>query len=693
VDDTSFYTQQDGVNFIITPQATANKRIVLTETHILGASTVNSFRLGYNRVNVYGAAEPCGPPTYHCAAGYVNPLANDPSLGVVAGFDAPAISPGGGVTGDNGGLNDQGYDHETWNSFQGYDDVSLVKGKHSISVGASIEHDQNARDGTLNLSGSFTYSTLQNFLTNGALQSAVIWFLPNETPAGGYEVKNWRVTVFGFYIQDDFRAKKNLTLNLGVRYEPQTAPTEAFGRTGSLTNLSDPAIRLGDPVLYNNSLGNVAPRVGLAWDPFGTGKTSIRSAFGMFDINLMPYEFGDSMQLMAPYGTWIRQNNPPAGLFPTAIIPELLSYSGGVGTFAEYMQLHPGRSYMMQYNLSVEQQITPSLSLMLAYVGSAGVHLEESDYDVNYAAPTADTSAGWLYPIPIGSGIKPNSNPKLFSITENNWLGHSSYNGMLGQVTQRLNHGFQVQGSFTWGKGFGLNNSAPYTGTFRNSLNEFFLFENNRARNDYDIKDNLVVNGSWTAPNPHFDSHTANLALGGWVLQSIVSARTGVPFSVLMNGDPLGTNTGTPVDFPQYNPSASGCTPGGVNPGNPANYINMKCFSVPMATPAIASQCVAFSTVPGSCANLVGNAGRNILTAPGLVDVDFSVIKNHQITERLNAQFRAEFFNLFNRPSFNYPSNNTLFSGANGTAIGNAGQITTTSDYSRQIQFALKLVW
>ena len=177
------------------------------------------------------------------------------------------------------------------------------------------------------------------------------------------------------------------------------------------------------------------------------------------------------------------------------------------------------------------------------------------------------------------------------------------------------------------------------------------------------------------------------------MLQSIVTARTGVPFSVLINGDPLSTNTGTSVDFPQYNPSAPGCTPGGVNPGNPNNYINMSCFSVPMATPAIASQCKAFSSVPGSCANLVGNATRNLLTAPGLVNVDFSVIKNHQITERLNAQFRAETFNLFNRANFNYPSANTLFSGANGTPIGNAGQITTTSNTSRQIQLALKLVW
>ena len=459
VDDTSFFTQPDGINFIITPQATSNKRIVLTETHILGASTVNSFRLGYNRVNVYGAAVPCGAPTYHCAAGYVNPLANDPSLGVIPGLDAPAISPGSGITGNNGGVNDQGYDHEIWNSFQGYDDVSFIKGKHSISIGAGFEHDQNARDGTLNLSGSFGYSTLQNFLTNGPLQSFAIWLLPYETPAGGASVKNWRVTVYGFYFQDSYRVRKNLTLNLGVRYEPQTIPSEANGRTESLTKLSDPTVHLSNPVLLsNNSLANVAPRVGFAWDPFGTGKTSVRSAFGMFDVNLMPYEFGDSMQLMAPYSTWIRQNNPPAGLFPTAIIPEVLAYSGGQGTFAEYMQLRPQRSYMMQYNLSVQQQITPSLSLMLAYVGSAGVHQEQSDYDVNYAAPMAYTSAGWLYPLPIGSGIKPNPNPRIYSITQNDWLGHSSYNGMLAQVTQRLNHGFQVQGYFTWGKGVSNKN-------------------------------------------------------------------------------------------------------------------------------------------------------------------------------------------------------------------------------------------
>ena len=180
------------------------------------------------------------------------------------------------------------------------------------------------------------------------------------------------------------------------------------------------------------------------------------------------------------------------------------------------------------------------------------------------------------------------------------------------------------------------------------------------------------------------------------MVQSIVTARSGMPFSVSISGDALGTKAGTPMDYPQYNPGASGCTAGAVNPGNPNQYLNLSCFSLPMATPAISASCVAFTKAPypGTCANLLGNTTRNAFVGPGMVNADFSLLKNHQVTERLNAQFRAEVFNMFNKPNFNYPSPSPLaLYGATGAPIGGAGKITTTSTPARQIQFAVKLVW
>ena len=342
----------------------------------------------------------------------------------------------------------------------------------------------------------------------------------------------------------------------------------------------------------------------------------------------------------------------------------------------------------------MQRQITPSLTVTLAYVGSHGVHGEYINGDGDYTSPTGLTSAGWLWPTPVVSTTtRINPNPHYDGIVVETWNSTSIFNSMLAQVTQRMSHGFQIQGSFTWARGVDDNDSVTYFGAYDASLSEQFPFVNNRARSDFNVKDNLTVNGSWTAPKPNFSSHAMNVAVGGWVLQSIVTARTGTPFSATISGDPLGLNNGATIDFPNCNPGAAGCTPGGVNPGNVAHYVNLSCFSLPMSTPAISSSCVAFSaTLPGTCKNLLGNSGRNLLTAPGLVNVDFSVIKNHQVTERLNAQFRAEFYNLFNKTNFNYPSSTALYSAA-GASIGGAGALTATSTNSRQIQFGLKMVW
>jgi hypothetical protein len=123
------------------------------------------------------------------------------------------------------------------------------------------------------------------------------------------------------------------------------------------------------------------------------------------------------------------------------------------------------------------------------------------------------------------------------------------------------------------------------------------------------------------------------------------------------------------------------------------NYINLNCFTLPVPTPAIAAQCTAFSAVPGTCQNLIGNGGRNEIVGPGLVNVDFSLVKNNYIKEKFNVQFRAEFFNIFNHSNFSSPiANDTLFD-QTGAPIAGAGLITQTSTTSRQIQFALKFIF
>jgi len=166
-----------------------------------------------------------------------------------------------------------------------------------------------------------------------------------------------------------------------------------------------------------------------------------------------------------------------------------------------------------------------------------------------------------------------------------------------------------------------------------------------------------------------------------------------LPFTPLFGGDPLGVNTD---DFDYPDRSKSGACATAVNPGNPNTYINLSCFSLPVPTPAIAAQCQAFSSTPGTCANLIGNGGRNSLRGPGLVDLDFSVFKNnyiHKISESFNLQFRAEIFNILNHANFLSPTSNNSIYDQNGNPVGGAGLINGTSTTAREIQFGLKAIW
>jgi hypothetical protein len=206
------------------------------------------------------------------------------------------------------------------------------------------------------------------------------------------------------------------------------------------------------------------------------------------------------------------------------------------------------------------------------------------------------------------------------------------------------------------------------------------------------------LNYIWTLPKPRGSGVLSTYLLGGWELGGIFTAETGVPITPLIGGDPLGLNSQDPYDFPTRL-TGPGCG-SLVNPGNPNNYIKLNCFALPVASPSIAAQCTPFgfpaAPIPGTCANLAGNEGRNIVIGPGLVDFDLSLFKNNyirRISETFNVQLRAEFFNIFNHPNFAAPVDNETLFDQKGNPIGGAGSIDQTSTTSRQIQFALKVIW
>jgi hypothetical protein len=217
-----------------------------------------------------------------------------------------------------------------------------------------------------------------------------------------------------------------------------------------------------------------------------------------------------------------------------------------------------------------------------------------------------------------------------------------------------------------------------------------------RGPSDFNIAQTLVIAGTWQLPSPQSLSGPLAWGVKGWELSALFKANTGLPFTPTFgtDGDPLGLNSSDPWDYPNRL-TGPGCS-SLVNPGNPGHYIKTECFAVPSApSQAFHSQYCDPSFPYPTCINLRGNAGRNILTGPGLANLDFSVAKNNRVGERLNVQFRAEIFNLLNRANFQVPPlvDGTDIFDSTGLLNPNAGVLTSTVTSSRQVQLGLKLIW
>jgi len=264
-------------------------------------------------------------------------------------------------------------------------------------------------------------------------------------------------------------------------------------------------------------------------------------------------------------------------------------------------------------------------------------------------------------------------------------------------------HGLQFQASYTLGKSTDDSSSTIAGDTFQQGLNSLYWFAPHSLRgpSDFNVEHTLAVNALWALPTPQSWSGFARTAAGGWQLGGIVKYNSGVPTTPIIGGDPAGLGNGGADQFgiPNY---VAGCNP---VVSSVVGYINQSCYTLPMATAAIAGQCQTFGSdathagIPGTCANLMGNAGRNSITGPKLVNVDFSVVKNtaiRRISESFNVQFRAEIFNIFNHSNFLPPEpvNGTAGSQVfNQDGTPSAGGIDTLATQPRDVQFAIKVIW
>lgn len=666
-------TVPDPLDTVLTKAQTSRQIAVLEESHNITSAIVNSLRIGLNRDAVVNAV-----PTQA-----LNPAAADPSYAAVPGATAAKVSISG-LTGFGGGLQSGG-SYYAWTSKQLNDDLFWIRGRHSIKAGVAIELMQMNILNFTSPSGSYSFGSLSDFLTNHP--STYEAALPGHTTPRGF-----RVNMFGGYVQDDWRASSGFTVNLGLRYEMSTVPTEEHGLLTALQNPASPSPHLGSPFFQNPTLTNFEPRVGFAWsDPFHIAKTVLRGGFGIYDVLPLPYEFSKTEITAAPFAALgnVTATGPLTGTFFTGaealLGPE--SLRGG------YVQQNPRRNYVLQWNLNLQREIVRKLTAVVAYVGSRAVHQPWISDEYDLVMPTF-TPEGLLWPSPVGSGSR--INPNFGNIRGMMWPGNSEYHGLQLGLRKTLSRGLQLQASYTWSKSIDDNSTSLDISQLQNAIaTPYFDLRRGRAVSDFNVPQLLVVNGIWQVPGPKSSSGALNWVAGGWQFGTILQASDGIPFTATFSssGDPLGSSGLS--DFPNrlIGPGCSTLT----NPGNATHFIKTQCFAIPVASPALLPLCDARFGTPPQCFNLMGNAGRNILMAPGVVNLDFSLFKNMRIPgarERFNVQFRAELFNAVNHTNFAPPAsgNDGIFD-SHGVAAAAAGLLTSTLTDSRQIQFGLKIRW
>ncbi len=652
----------------------------LQETHVFSPELLNTFRVGFSRA----------------AFNYDSyPLASFPaSLDFVTGAGPGGISVGaGGGNSPTGSVTAAGPNNNAhvWNRrnlFTYADDFQIIKGRHQLSIGAWFQRLQDNEDTASRQLGTSTFSSLTTFLQGTASNFSVV-LNPSEL--------GWRSLFGAWYIQDTIKLRPNLTLEGGLRYEFTTGWNEVDGRASNYLTDSNGVLETNTAVGHseftrNNATHLLGPRAGIAWDPFGNGKTAIRAGYGMY------YSLIDSLNFLLnalpPYnGTAAYTGNLFSFLPLTAGSPFPPSCGPGIPTTScttyapQGVQPDAKTQTVQEWKFSVEQQLNANTAVRVAYVGSFGYH-GLLNVDLNSiptqvcANPNGCVSGGTpgttKGSVPQGAQYIPvTTRPNQYLSGGFFWYteGNSSYNALQVDVTRRLSQGLLFRANYTWSKNLDFNSGL--TGAQATNQAQMVL-DRNDLRRDWgpsalNIANQASFSGHYELPFGKGKYWLRNIGgaggklLSGWQLNGIATILSGFPFTPQVGSNRSGDGDTRNPDRPSLNPAFRG----NVVLGNPNQWFNPNAFILP---------------TPGT----YGNLGRGTFTGPGLADVDLSIFKDTSISERANLEFRSEFFNLFNRPNFGTPTA-IVFSGTNYS--GSAGLITATTTTSRQIQFGLKLIF
>jgi outer membrane receptor protein involved in Fe transport len=653
--DTSSVNSSDASNAVNDAALSRRTTVSLEEVHVFGSQFTNAARFGYSR----------SAATAPIQRSVINPAAADTKLGFFPGDTVGSLIVSGLQT-FNGGVGAVGTFSYHYNSYQVYDDASLIRGRQSISFGGTVERIQSNQLAGLLPNGSWSFGSIRNFLTNTPT------FFESGLPITPVRPFDLRSTIAAGYVQDDWRFRPNLTLNLGLRYEMNTNITEASNRLGKLVNITDPAASPVHTYFTNNpTLKNFEPRVGFSWDPFSHGTTVIRGAFGIYDVLPLPYILALQGVSSAPAYDEGRVVNEPKGSFPLNGFA-----TTGPKVRAIYTPDEAKRNYKMQYTFNIQHQLSHNLSVTLGYIGSHGVHDLFNTNDINIVLPVLKSPQGYVFP-KLGTGVP--QNPNLGTVSGTYFKGSSLYNAL--QTTLNLQSTrLTGQLSYTWSKSIDDSSSSISGASFNNAVASppFFDLRLSRGPSDFDVRHVFTANSILALPSPGPSFGKWAEPLRGWTFTNIILVRTGIPFTPIVGGDPLGLLTNAPFAFPDR------VNNGNCTHGHSVNYLNTACFAFPGT----------FEYTPGLSGPLLGNSGRNSIYGPGLFNWTTGLIKEIHATERLRVQLQAQAFNVTNHTNFANPQSTQLqVFNASGALLPTAGQLTLTSTTSRQLQFALKVLF
>jgi hypothetical protein len=468
-----------------------------------------------------------------------------------------------------------------------------------------------------------------------------------------------------------------LKLDLGLRYELDTVPNEAHGRFSPIVGLDDIATAtLGAPgtPVHNGNYDNFAPRLGFAYQLTGEAKTVLRGGTGIYydlpTINATQLAFGPPFKI-TNFLLGSASGGPVTVPVNPALLVTTITGQPPFGSATVYDPTNFRTPFSYEYNLNLQRQIDGKTVVQASYIGSLGRHLIHMQ-PLNLLDPVT------------GMAPNPNFSAGALELIETNAV--SNYNALQANVTRRLDHGLEVTASYTWAHS--LDDASSATGT---SINSSFTgsnpydFRAEYASSDFDIRHNLVAAFSYALPfkSAHRGNPAARL-LAGWSLEGIFTAQTGVPYTPLVGEDIAGNGDQFAADNQRPN----------LVPGQPL-------YIASSAPPYRVANAAAFA-IPA--AGTYGDAGRNILRAPGLQQLDLSLLKTMKASERISVQIRAEFFNVYNHANFATPaaSGNNLLTV--GSSFGLSQEMANASSGGlllplfnqggpRSIQLALKLLF